>query len=487
MDLDFSSRKDIMYHKPLTVTVFGASGSLAKLKIFPSIYELYHKKRLNPKFCLLGYSRTRMSTEEFRETFKASVRKHIDYVDEKKLENLTSKVHYFGGQYDNPEDFRKFETFFNDKKPNGENIHVAYLSVPPSVFSNIAKNLGNTGLNNAKMLRVIVEKPFGYDLESAKKLKKVLYKSFKPVQIFLLDHYLGKESVINLISLRYANPMISALMDRNLISNIQVNALEKVDVDGRGSYFDDVGTIRDMIQSHIIQIISFFAMDLPTHETSEKIIKEKTKLIKALKLKDIDKNVVRGQFTGYKDLDGVSKKSQTETYAAIKMEIDRPKWKGIPIYMRTGKAINQQWTSVVVEFKVDCDRCEKQKNPPNRIVFQLQPYQKIEFHMLTKLGGETFDFHSLTTGQAIQCVGDCLSEHGRLFLEAVSNRKALFLDFEQIFSAWKIIDRIKHSTKDSNGKCCKLNSYSKNSFGPKQADKLIERDGFKWLNPEPQI
>lgn len=459
-----------------TLIIFGASGSLAKLKLFPAIYELLYEKRMPKDFKIVGYSRTKMSDTDFRKHFASAVKDKVINYDEKILDELLQHVSYFSGKYDDKNDYESFREYLNKIEKNKNRIRVSYFSVPPSAFHDIFKNLGKTKLDTEKSkLRLVIEKPFGYDLKSAKKLKKSLYKYFKEDQFYLLDHYLGKEAVTNLLSLRYANSILTTLLNRQHVSNIQISAMESRDIEGRANYFDHVGNLRDMVQSHLLQILAFLTMDLPK-DSIESLHYEKKKLLRSIKVSDY-KNIVRGQYKDYIKEDGVAKNSTTETYTALKLEVKNSTWKGVPIYIRSGKALREQWTSIVIEFKKRVS-----KLPPNRILIQLQPFEKIEFYMLTKLGGKTFDFHEITTGRPIYCSGDCLTEHGRLLLDVIEGKHELFLNFDEIFAAWKLMDPVQKICDKMRRNHCKPEIYARGSLGPTSSDKLLQKDGFEWFN-----
>lgn len=481
--------KNIPFQKAehsFTLVIFGASGSLAKLKLFPAIYELQKEKRMPRDYKIVGYARTPMSDEAFRNFFVESVRKSEKMVDEKALQALLKNVHYFTGQYDQEADYHRFLKHLRSLEKDKNRVRMVYFSVPPQATPDILEELGKVNFNTQKApLRLIMEKPFGTNLKTAKKLRKKLERYFDAGQIYLLDHYLGKEAVSNLLSLRYANSILTTLLHRDFVSNIQISALEKKDIEGRANYFDHVGILRDMVQSHLFQILTYLTLSAPKERTAAAIHHEKARVLESIRISDVPNALVRAQYKGYTREKNIPKDSQTETFAALKLTMKHPLWKGVPIYIRSGKCLKQKWTAVVIEFKPRAAQQELSHLPPNRIVIQIQPNEKIEFHLLTKLGGKTFDFHPLTTGRPIYCSGDCLVEHGRLLLDVIAGKPGLFLNFEEIFSAWRIIDPLqKYCDKMQKKNKC-LTVYEKGTLGPKAADELIQRDGFEWFNALP--
>jgi glucose-6-phosphate 1-dehydrogenase len=465
-----------------TFILFGASGSLAHLKIFPSLYELFHKDRLPATFRLIGFGRKEIADETFRSIVRTSIRENVEYSSDSVIDSFLSSVFYFSGKYDEPDSFEELKRKCAAIEMGMFPVRLAYFSVPPSVFAPILENISSVGIGNDCDLRMILEKPFGYDNTSAHTLKELLVRHFREEQFYLLDHYLGKEAVANLLSLRYANTMISALLKKEYICNIQISALEQADTEGRAGYFDQVGVLRDMIQSHVLQILATATMPLPASESAKAIRKEKIHLLQSLHFKDIESSIVRGQYNGYCEEQGVADGSHTETFIALKLFIGLSAWKNVPVYLRSGKALASKWTSVVIEFKPHFDKSSDADYPPNRLIIQLQPDHRIVLHLLTKKGGETFDFNTLQTGNTIQCEGDCLTEHGRLLLDVMLGKKDLFLDFEEIFASWKIIDRVQKLFRTGCENKIPLELYEKGGWGPRAADALLEKDGNTWCS-----
>jgi glucose-6-phosphate 1-dehydrogenase len=465
-----------------TFILFGASGSLAHLKIFPSLYELFHKDRLPATFRLVGFGRKEITDEAFRDIVRSSIREYVEYSSDSIINKFLASVFYFSGSYDARDSFEALKLKCVSIEKGKPSVRLAYFSVPPAVFTSILENISSVGIGNDSDLRMILEKPFGYDQGSAHKLKDLLVQHFREEQFYLLDHYLGKEAVTNLLSLRYANTMISALLKKEYISNIQISALELADTEGRAGYFDQVGVLRDMIQSHVLQILATATMPLPSSESAKAIRKEKLHLLRSLHFNDMESSVVRGQYKGYREEQGVADGSLTETFIALKLFIGLSEWKNVPIYLRSGKALASKWTSVVIEFKPHFGQSSDDDFPPNRLIIQLQPDHRIVLHLLTKKGGETFDFNTLQTGNAIVCEGDCLSEHGRLLLDVMLGKKDLFLDFEEIFASWKLIDKVQNLFRSGCEDKIPLELYEKGGWGPSASDALLAGDGHVWCS-----
>lgn len=462
-----------------TLIIFGASGSLAKLKLFPSMYQLHLEKRTPKDFKIVGFARTDMSQEDFKKEFAAAVRaKFKDATDEKILAAVLKNVSYVEGQYDSEMDYEALEKHLKSiEGKNAKRVRLAYLSTPPSVFEAVIKQLGKAKLNTSVCkLRLIIEKPFGYNYESAKHLEGILLDHFKEDQFFLLDHYLGKEPVFNLLSLRYANPILTTLIRGEHINNIQINGLEKLGTEGRASYFDHVGSVRDMVQSHLFQILAFLTMDLPEKITCESVHRAKRNLIESLHIKDKKRSIVRGQYRGYLKEPGVDPKSKTETFAALRLFIDNLSWHNVPVYLRTGKKMKEQMTSVIIEFKPQPLQRGNTQLKANKLIIQLQPFEKIEFHLLTKMGGSEVDFIPLNTGRPIYCSGDCLDEHSRLILEAIKGDRMLFLEFPEIYAAWNLVDQVI----EYFGEHPPLAMYEPGTLGPKEASDMLSHFDEEW-------
>jgi glucose-6-phosphate 1-dehydrogenase len=465
--------------KPFVFTLFGASGDLAKIKIFPALYSLAEQKRFPKEYFIFGYSRTAKNDKEFREEFRKSLLKHED-LNEKVLNELLQHVFYFSGQYDSPSDFKKLSKEVLVKTEGKKVTMINYLAVPPSAFSGIITNLAELRKDLGDDLRLVIEKPFGHDEASARELFHEVSMYFTANKIFLLDHYLGKEAVQSILALRYANGILNTLLSGKLIANIQITASEDLSVSNRISYFDQVGIIKDMIQSHLLQLLALLTMELPVEQEASSIHREKISVLSALKYRGYERAMVLGQHESYKDIQGVKKGSKSPTFAAIRLFIDQQDWYKVPIYIRTGKMLDKKHTYVVVEFKKHPFQMNNKDIQTNKLILELQPHEKLHLKLYTKIGGTKNEFHDLTTSESLACYGDdCLPEHSRLLLNVFQNDQSNFLSFEEIIATWKFTDKLLSC---SDNRDVPIHSYQDYSTGPKEQNKIIENDGFQWLD-----
>ncbi|MFC1748499.1 glucose-6-phosphate dehydrogenase [Pseudomonadota bacterium] len=463
--------------KPFIFTIFGASGDLAKLKIFPAMYRLAEQHRLPSEYYIVGYARTDKSQDDFRKEFSASVKKDVGKdLNPKLLKDLIKHVFYFTGQYDQKKSFTEYRKYLKDLSGKTTYPHITYFSVPPVAFRPILKNLSETRKTKKEDIRLVIEKPFGEDSESAEQLFHFISQHFKKEQIYLLDHYLGKSAVQSILFLRHANRILNLLLRGSQIANIQITAAEKVGVEDRVSYFDQVGIIKDMVQSHLLQVLSLITMSIPIQDSAASLQREKNSIISALKFQDADCCVSLGQYESYKKLRDVPQNSKTETFAAIKLFIDQQYWYKVPIYIRTGKKLDGKHTFIAIEFKKY--DFQKKEEEPNVLVIELYPEEKVTIKLLNKNYFGASNYQAITTSRSIACSGDdCLPEHGLLLLEVIRGRKLNFLSFPEILASWKIADEIQAHIKKRK---VKVEKYKDNSPGPASQHALPEKDGFKW-------
>lgn len=462
------------------LTIFGASGDLAKLKLFPSIYSLAKQERFPKEFYIIGYARSEKTRKQFQKEFETSIKKAHPKADKKLIKKLVNSLYYFQGQYNQKNDFESLRDFIKTTTGKNNLTHLAYFSVPPTVFKDIIKNLGETKRSKTEDLRLIIEKPFGQDTESATELFHYVARYFQEESVYLLDHYLGKTGVQSILSLRHSNRLLNLMMKGPEVANIQITAAETVGVTSRVGYFDEVGTIKDMIQSHLLQILALIALSIPISEEPAGLKREKNNILSALKFIESKKNIVLGQYESYKKEKDVPKNSRTETFAAMRLFIDRESWYKVPIYIRTGKKLHEKHTYVVVELKKFAFQTKNEE--PNRLIFELQPEERISIRLVNKHSRGN-QYQNITTSDSIGCLSDdCLPEHALLLLDVMRKNRLHFLSFQEIIATWQLTDKIlafinKHKVPPLK--------YKDGSTGPKSQNSLTEMDGFTWFDLHP--
>ena len=463
---------------PFSFVLFGASGNLAKLKIYPALYTLALKKRLPKDYVIVGFSRTPMTDEEFRALVRTAVIAEMIEVNESVLSAFLSHLHYHSGQYDNAEDFALLERSLSTWEEGwGQTVRLAYLSIPPSVFQPTVKNLCIGKIRKEGMpFRCIVEKPVGHDLKSFEGIRTTLLECFPEDEIYLLDHYLGKEAVRNVYYLRFANPVLERLFKNTLVHHVEITAAESLGLEGRGFF-----------QSHLLMIVSLLTMRLreenDSFRDSRKNALEQIYLPAAAHLSDV---ILQGQYTagkigggnvsGYREEEGIDAHSRTNTYAALKLLTRISRWEGIPFYLRSGKRLARKETRISVEFQ------ETHPVGPgstkNRLDIILQGEAGMRFYLQTKIGGTEPSFRPLIMSDPLVCFGDCLPEHSLLLLEAIHGKQQWFLTFEEVRSAWRLIDPLQaHLDKPDTP----LPLYPAGSNGPVEAEAWMEREGVRWM------
>ncbi|PIP65652.1 hypothetical protein COU77_02220 [Candidatus Peregrinibacteria bacterium CG10_big_fil_rev_8_21_14_0_10_49_16] len=470
---------------PFTFILFGASGHLARIKIFPALYILALKKRLPNDFAIVGFARTAMDDMSFRGIVRKAVEEDIPHVNTDILNTLLEHMFYHQGQYTKQSDFVTLSTRLNDLERHWEDpVRVAYLSIPPNVFPVVLENICKGHVHEHKRkndFRCIVEKPVGHDLGSANAVIDNLLKCFQEHEIHLLDHYLGKEAVRNVYYLRYANPILERLFKNTLIHHVEITASEPKGIEGRAGYFDAVGTFLDMFQSHLLMIASLLTMRLEEEDdfrASRKNALEQFYLPPASSLDDV---VLQGQYAagddakGYLDEDNVQQNSRANTYAALKLLTRTSRWQGVPFYLRSGKRLERKETRISIQFQEP--HSVGKDSRPNRLDIILQGEAGMRMYLQTKLGGTEPKFRPLLLEDPLVCVGDCLPEHGLLLLEAIHGKQQWFLSFEEVRTAWRLVDPIQTHLQDT---ATPLYQYAAGSKGPAEADAWIERDGIHW-------
>ena len=489
--------------QPCVMLVFGASGDLTKRLLVPALYNLACDGLLSEKFALLGTAMDPLTTDSFRERMSADIKKFHTRpeFDQKVWDKLVDRFHYVPGGFS---DVSLFETLKADLAKLDaqyacEDNVLFYFATAPRFFGLLCDNLYKAGFKNGTgWKRIIVEKPFGMNLESARQLNKEVLANWDESQIYRVDHYLGKETVQNLLAFRFSNGMFEPLWNKNYIDNIQFNVAEAVDVEGRGGYYDSSGVLRDMMQNHMFQMLSYLCMEVPGSFEPDSIRNEKAKLLQSVRVYNQDevaRYVVRGQYgpslddagnvvkPGYRGEHDVNPESKTETYAAARLHIDNWRWEGVPVYLRSGKALWKRGTEIIVEFKkapeVIFRGTPVNHLGPNRLVFHIQPYQGIEIQFQAKVPGPRLQLQPVHMRFAY---GDAFKASRytgyEVMLYACSHGDAtLFSRGDVVEAAWRVAQPLLDYW---NATPADFPDYARGSWGPKVAADLIKRDGRHW-------
>lgn len=474
------------------VVIFGASGDLTKRKLIPAIFELFKQNNLPEKFAVLGTASSILSEQEFREAMKAAILIKDSIADINKINEFTEKLNYFPMDFKDPDAYNMLSTKIKSLSGTcGENCnYIFYLATIPSLFAEISVNLGRAGLNKSKngYCRIIVEKPFGYDLKSAIELNKIMHNVFDENQIYRIDHYLGKETVQNILATRFANGIFEPIWNRNYVHHVEVTSAENFGIDNRGGYYETSGALRDMVQSHLLRLVTFIAMEPPSSFDSDAIRNELLKVLQSLrKLKpeEIEENVIRGQYIastingknikGYREEKGVATDSRTETYAAIKFYIDNWRWGGVPFYIRTGKQLPTRVTEAVIHFRKTPHYLfkESQNMSDNQLILRIQPDEGILLKFGMKEPGSGFKIHNVNMDFHYSDISNVYipEAYERLIYDCMIGDSTLFLRADAVEEAWKFVEPIQKAWADDHS--VKIYGYPAGTWGPDVADDLI--------------
>ena len=490
--------------QPCTVVIFGATGDLTHRKLIPALYNLAEDGDLPSALTVVGFARREKTDDQFRQELEEAARKFSrQSVQDELWNSFAGRIFYHRSEFGDPEGYKglakKLEEIDAQYGTRGNRLF--YLSVAPSEFEGILTKLKEFGLNKSPAggwTRVIVEKPFGYDLATARDLNTVVNRTFAEADTFRIDHFLGKETAQNIMVLRFANGIFEPLWNHRYIDHVQITASEPLGVEGRGPYYDNSGALRDMVQNHLLQLLCLTTMEPPTDLSADSVRDEKVKVVRALRpLKGdaVGENVVRGQYSAgaingqnviaYREEDRVNPQSMTESFVALKVNIDNWRWANVPFYIRVGKRLAKGGTEIAVQFKnapeVLFNKVGTGEVGANVLVIRIQPDEGISLRMQAKIPGTALriepvkmDFHYGTSfGKASP------EAYERLLLDAMSGDATLFARRDEVEQAWSFIDDIEHAWHQS-ATPPQLCFYPSGSWGPKEADELIERDGRSW-------
>jgi glucose-6-phosphate 1-dehydrogenase len=471
-----------------TIVILGASGDLARRKLIPALYHLFHKERLPEQTRIIGFSTRIFTHEEFRQHLRDNAQEFAaDIYDETSWNEFETLLWYVPGDLNNQSDFEKFRAVAEELEGGSAN-RLYHLALPPFLYTPVIENLGKTGLVSEEdgWRRVIIEKPFGHDLTSALKLNNDLHAVLGEHQIYRIDHYLGKETAQNILFFRFANAMFEPIWDRTHIESVQISVLESVDVEHRGRYFDDAGILRDMFQNHLLQLMALVAMGPPDSFEADRLRDEKVKALRAVRPIRIE-DTVRAQYRGYRETEGVRSDSHTPSYAALKLFIDNWRWDSVPFYLRSGKALKQKGSEIVVQFRRPphsmFDLPTGQDIPTNLISICIQPdegiHQRFEAKVpdsLQETRSVDMEFHYASSfGEAV--IPDA---YERLLMDALKGDASLFTRADGIEAEWRIVDPIIAGWQ-SAPEASPLVTYEPGSWGPIEADKLLATEGHNWF------
>lgn len=483
--------------------IFGASGDLTKRKLVPAIYSLFVQNLLPDNFALVGVSRSEINDPSFREKMETSINQFNQIKDLSMVEQFLKKIYYLSMDSTIPEDFvllkNKLQELRTELKIKANTVF--YLSTPPDLYSIIPKNLAAHSLNNQKdgWVRLIIEKPFGHDYDSAQNLENELIKSWEDEQIYRIDHYLGKETVQNLLVTRFSNGIFEPLWNRNYIHHVEVTSAESIGIEDRGIYYESTGALRDMIQNHLLQIVGLIAMEPPSSLEPSAIRNEILKVFQSLrpiKEEEVGKVSIRGQYLaskikgkiipGYREEKNVDTGSIVETYAALKFYIDNWRWGGIPFYIRSGKRLPTTVNEVVIHFQKTPHFLfskDREVNSCNQLVIRIQPDEGILLKFGMKIPGAGFEVQTVNMDfhYSDLSVERIPPAYERLLYDSMKGDTTLFARIEEVMAAWKFLMPVINEWKSN--KKIPLYGYSAGTWGPEHADKLIEGENMSWRYP----
>jgi glucose-6-phosphate 1-dehydrogenase len=489
---------------PCSMVLFGVTGDLARKKLMPAIYDLANRGLLPPGFSLVGFARRDWADQDFGKIVYQSVRERARTpFREEVWRTLSEGVRFVPGSFDDDASFDLLSHVvaeLDEQRGTGGN-HAFYLSIPPSAFATVCQQLERSGLATAahpgSWRRVVIEKPFGHDLKSARELNAIVENVFPADSVFRIDHYLGKETVQNLLALRFANQMFEPVWNANYVDHVQITMAEDIGIGGRAGYYDGIGAARDVIQNHLLQLMALTAMEEPVSFDARGLRAEKEKVLSAVRLPaDLAAGTARGQYSagwqggeevgGYLDEDGVAKGSRTETYAAVRLDVDTRRWAGVPFYLRTGKRLGKRVTEIAVVFKqaphLPFSNTATEELGQNAVVIRVQPDEGVTLRFGAKVPGAQMEVRDVTMdfGYGRAFTESSPEAYERLILDVLLGEPPLFPRHEEVELSWEILDPVEKYW-EKKGKAPE--QYASGGWGPDSADEMMRRDGREWRLP----
>jgi glucose-6-phosphate 1-dehydrogenase len=485
------------------IVVFGATGDLTARKLMPALYNLVRDRQVPTGFSIVGFARRDWSDEQFRAAMKEAVSKYSRLpIQEELWDSFAGRLHFVSATFDSVDGYHELGARLEkqDSAHGAAGNRLFYLATPPTAYGQIATRLGEAGLvrggSGGGWTRLVVEKPFGRDLTSARALDQELGLVFRERQIFRIDHYLGKETVQNIMAFRFSNGIFEPIWNRRYVDNVQVSVAETVGVEGRGGYYEESGALRDMVQNHLLQVLSLVAMEPIASLRGDAVRDEKAKVFHAvMPIEDVSRNTIRGQYEagailgqqvpGYRQEDGVSPQSKVETYAALKLSIENWRWADVPFYLRVGKRLPKRATEVAITFKTPPLHLFQQmaSSPdapaPNLLVLRIQPDEGISLRFGAKVPGTRSSVRPVNMDfrYGASFSGGTPEAYERLLLDAMLGDATLFTRWDGVEAAWELLTPVLQAWEQG---ACPLEPYEAGSWGPDGAQRLIEQDGREW-------
>ena len=489
--------------EPCALVVFGATGDLSRKKLIPAVYDLANRGLLPPGFVLLGFARRDWGDGEFEQLARQAAQEHArTEFREEVWQRVAEATKFLSGSFDDDAAFDTLATTLLElDASHGTGGNAAfYLSIPPNAFPTVLKQMQRTGMADNRQTdswrRVVVEKPFGSDLASAVELGDLVDDVFTAQDVFRIDHYLGKETVQNLLALRFANELFEPIWNAHHIDSVQITMAEEGGIGSRAGFYEGVGAARDVLQNHLLQLLALTAMDEPVRFDAESLRTEKRKVLEALTLpKDLAASAVRGQYTqgwlagqrvkGYQDEEGVQPGSTTETYAALRVDVDTRRWAGVPFYLRTGKRLPRRVTEIGIVFRkaphLPFSRSDTEELGANQLVVRVQPDEGVTLRFGSKVPGTTMEVRDVSMDFSY---GEAFTENSpeayeRLLLDVLLGDASLFPRNEEVEASWRVIDPVEEMWAEGG----EPETYRAGEWGPKAADEMLARDGRAWRRP----